>query len=1111
MPQSEFDPASNGATAVADFDPTQHGAAAVAGFNPADHATPSGFDPASQGARLVSATSLPVAPVGTISQAPDRTLLQRLHDTVANSAIGYALEQGLPKVADALNLHPTETVYSPEYQQHKDQLISPEEMVDPNSQSIPVRVGRGVLGIAGSLTTPANLAIMAGTQGLGLLGDAAPVVSRLVSAGFSLQMIKGAIDQYPQLKDALNKKDYGTAAETLTKMAGTAGLAGFAAKHAATGGVPEVSETPIDSTPDTASPAGVGAEPAKAPIAPDDVDQNTVIPGPGAQNTGTGIKESGSDITQLGTALNSGPKPNVADRMKAALSDAKDAVSPDAIADATSGAVDSVKDAVTSKLDRVKAAGGAMWDAYSHPPDWTDFADSRGKWDYALQRSSHEAMEFAKNIKAGIPDDLTREALVNYIQAGGDDSVLQQRAEASDGDLRKGYEAARALTDEQRIQAQNISNYFDAKLQQAKDSGMLSAGVENYVNQIWDRPNPVTQKLQADVDYGTLRTNPSLLKKRIFGSYFEGEQQGFQPRNKDIGFLVTAYDEAFNKAVAGRAFVKSMLDGSGKDGRPILVANGDRASSITSPEGNVTANLISPQFIGEKYADYRPIDHPALRKWTWIGKDSDGKPIYQNGDLWVHPDVYKELSNNLSNSKLRQIPAVNTVMDTAQKIKGSMLGYSLFHQVQEGVHAIGHAVNPLDVGKIIDFDAPDQKTLIEHGLQISNARAQQEFMDGHTEAYAYRVPVIGRMAQQYSEYLFNDWIPNLKMKTGLDILERNRERYAAKYTPDQIAELSAKQANAAYGELNYRQMGRNKTMQDVFRLLGLAPDFLEARGRFVAQALRPEGAEQRAALIRLTATLYGASRVINMALNNGNPRLDKPFAVTYKDKDYFLRSVPGDIAHLVSDPRSFFYTRLNPVTTKPLIEELTGRDEFGRKRTTAQHFWDTLKGWTPIAVQKWVKNPQDFSPLDSVLQALGLSSTKNYSASGRAARDYVANSVPSGDANAANKSATTRDLQQKHAAGTLSTEQLQQMQQSGEITQKQTRKIASPIPDGVVSDFARLPMEQALDLWANYTPEEQAKLVPALRKKAASINRLDRTSLQKQSLRARATEILAAK
>ena len=757
-------------------------------------------------------------------------------------------------------------------------------------------IAEGVGGAVGGALDPRYLPLffMGG-------GEARPILGKLLSAGFATQLGSGAVETAKNLHDNWDKLTPEQRTEMATQGGISAAMATAAGLHALSGdgSVADKREEEI-----TAAPS-VGREPTTPPpsgtampvtVATDET--GTPAPGPGAQSLGTGVKETPSDIAQLGAALK-GSAPSVADRIKTALS-------PDALKDTATDTVEGVKDAATTGLNRVKAAGGALWDSYTQPPEWTDFKDARGKWDYALQRSSHEAMQFAKDIKSGV-DPLTREAFVNFIQAAGDDAVLQQRAEASSGDLQKGYEAARILTPDQRIQAQNLSNYFESRLEQAKDAGMLSAGIENYVNQVWDRPNPIGQKLQADVDYGTLRLNPSLLKQRVFDSYFDGEQAGFEPKNKDIGYLVTAYDEAFNKATAGRAFIKSMLDGNGKDGRPILVANGDRASSITSPEGNITANLISPKFIGEKYADYQPIDHPALRKWTWIGKDSDGKPIFQNGDLWVHPDAYGELNNNLSNSKLRQIPAVNTLMDVAQKIKGSMLGYSLFHQVQEGVHAIGHKVNPFDVGKILDFDAPDQKTLIEHGLQVSNAHAQQEFLDGHNEAYAYKVPVIGRLAQQYSEYLFNDFIPNLKMKTGLDILDRNRERYAGKYTEDQIAELSAKQANAAYGELNYRAMGRNKTMQDVFRLAGLAPDFLEARGRFVAQALRPEGAEQRAALIRLTATLYGTARIMNMALNNGNPRLDKPFSVTYKDKDFFLRSVPGDIA-TSSAIRVLFFT-----------------------------------------------------------------------------------------------------------------------------------------------------------------------------------------------------------
>jgi hypothetical protein len=964
----------------------------------------------------------------------------------------------------------------------KPPVQSPESLAS-EEHPIAKGVAEGVGSVAGSaIADPRNWPFFGSSA-------ARPVLQKIISGGFGTLMGKDAITTAQDLHSNWDKYTPEQRAQLATQGGLSAAMAAAAGLHALSGETPEVSTA--EATPATEATPKVSAGPTSLPP-----DGSEIVPGPGAQNLGTGVKESGSDITQLGAALR-GPAPSVADRMNSALGDA-----PEAIKDTATAAVEGVKDAATTGLDRVKAAGGALWDSYSNPPEWTDFKDARGKWDYALQRSSHEAMQFAKDIKSGV-DPLTREAFVNYIQAGGDDALLQQRAEASSGDLQKGYEAARDLTPDQTIQAQNLSNYFDAKLQQATDAGMLSAGIENYVNQIWDRPNPVTQKLQADVDYGTLRLNPSMLKKRVFDSYFDGEQAGFVPKNKDIGYLVTAYDESFNKALAGRAFVKSLLNGEGKDGRPLLVANADRASTIADADGSAKATLISPKFIGQEFADYKPIDHPALRKWTWIGKDSDGAPIFQNGDLWVHPDAYKELNNNLSKSQLRQIPAVRFVMNEGQKIKGSMLGYSFFHQVQEGYHAIGHAVNPFDVGKLIDFDEPKQRTLIEHGLQVSNAHAQQEFMDGHSEAYAYRVPVIGRIAQQYSDYLFHDFIPNLKMKTGLDILERNQKRFAGKFDADQIAEISAKQANAAFGELNYRQMGRNPTTQDVFRLLGLAPDFLEARGRFVAQALRPEGGEQRAALARLVVLTYGTARILNMAMNAGNPRTDKPFSVTFHGKDYALRGVVGDTAHLIGDPRSFIYTRLNPVTTKPLLEELTGRDEFGRTRTTAQHFWDTLKGWTPIAIQKWFKNPQDYSPIDSVLQSLGITSYPSRSDAGKAAQKYRAADDPANQ----EKAAQTKDLQSRVAAGKLSADQVRQMATQQEITQGQAKTITRPV-DPVVTDFRRLPIEKAIDLWPMYTPEEQAKLAPELRKKAMSIGRLDRTSTQKQALTARVRAVL---
>jgi hypothetical protein len=126
-------------------------------------------------------------PGASISAAPPRSMWDRARDVVANSAVGRSLEEGLPKVADALNLHPTETVNSPNYQSDRQQLVAPQYLM-PNTSSIesPVvrgaaHVARGLLTGTGKLTSGNNLATgaaIAATSGL-----AAPILAGAGAGG----------------------------------------------------------------------------------------------------------------------------------------------------------------------------------------------------------------------------------------------------------------------------------------------------------------------------------------------------------------------------------------------------------------------------------------------------------------------------------------------------------------------------------------------------------------------------------------------------------------------------------------------------------------------------------------------------------------------------------------------------------------------------------------------------------------------------------------------------------------------------------------------------------------------------------------------------------------
>jgi len=198
-----------------------------------------------------------------------------------------------------------------------------------------------------------------------------------------------------------------------------------------------------------------------------------------------------------------------------------------------------------------------------------------------------------------------------------------------------------------------------------------------------------------------------------------------------------------------------------------------------------------------------------------------------------------------------------------------------------------------------------------------------------------------------------------------------------KFTRDQLLDNAAKQANAAFGELNYKYMGRNKTLQDALKIIALAPDFLEARLKFAGQALRPKGKEQVMALLRGAVIMGVLAQLLNLMFGDDHePHWDRPFSVIIGGREYTPRSVVGDIMHLVTEPRNFVYQRLNPLWGKPLIEIATGKDRSGRKVDAEDMAKDILKSWVPIPGQGFVKDSKDTfleSIMHSLFQSVGLS------------------------------------------------------------------------------------------------------------------------------------------
>jgi hypothetical protein len=633
------------------------------------------------------------------------------------------------------------------------------------------------------------------------------------------------------------------------------------------------------------------------------------------------------------------------------------------------------------------------------------------QWSARSQASSDEVMRVQHTIETTIKDKAKRDGITNWIEAGGDRALLLQRAAASkEPKIKAGYEAAAKFTTEEIKVAEKVRDTFNILEARAKKWGIDMGHRENYV------PHVYLQEPQLPSGSSPKRLSEffKFSQKRTFESYFGGEQAGYHPQTKDISKLLGLYLNDMNNAINSRRFVAELSKGKASDGRPLVSPRGSGIAK-KGESGESEVHLVYPDAAQEGHEDYKIIDQPALHDWSFAGKDENGKNIMVKGDLAVHPEIALRFSNVLGSSAIRkwwnaktENPFLNFTKGTAKFllddfqsiVKGTMLSFSPFHQVQEGIHAIGHRVNPFANIPKIDLRDPKQADAAAHGLMLSHDRLSQSlFMEGVGTNNRNLVTMVLRKigwglttaaadkVDSYQHWLFSQYIPGLKLKTYEHILERNMERFkadiaAGKATEFQVKNLSAHQANAAYGHLNYTEMGHNPTIRHAFQIVLLAPDFLEARSRFVAQSLKSltgtkTGIEQLQAFAFLAATQVVAA-TIQKVLTNGDPEWDHPFEMRVGNKYYGMRSVPEDVFKMLHNPTGFIGGRISPIFGRFIQEGVFGVNYRGERTSVGDAIADIMAGIVPMPMQsltrQWTTggkaNP--ISPLEQILSSAGV-------------------------------------------------------------------------------------------------------------------------------------------
>ena len=788
-------------------------------------------------------------------------------------------------------------------------------------------------------------------------------------------------------------------------------------------------------------------------------------------------------------------------------------------------AIEKIPDGFQKAWAWSKATTAALVHDYLHPLEQTDWKKSAGQMQLAQAETSLRLHDLAKELKTAAPKPLDRIAMTHYMEAGGDQNKLRQWAMGAKTNAIKSlnnpllsretknylrdavdhYEAAQKLTPEQKQLATQLRQHFDDMLEIAKENGLLEYGYRNYVMHLYEKAEAAN--LLNMVDTMDLQPNPNFIKKRFFDTFYSAEQAGIKPKSKDIGYLLTAYDKSMNQAIASRNFMRSLLDAKAPDGRPIAAIK-MRGGWVIAKEGE------APQVLRQRarpasLEGYRDFDRPQLRNFLFKPTtedlagfdpklfDEDPDKLAFKGDLIIHPRYASQVEDLLTpswfergNSWPQKLgKGLQTISGIA---KESMTAAAPFHMVQLGVHGTEHLVNPFKVPDIDlsgkSAESQVQRLLASHGLALVNYDAEGLFGTKAFAGIAEHIPFVNKAmdtVQAFSHWQFQDYIPRLKMKMAVDAFKRNTEKYGNKLSEDQIAELTAKESNAAFGNLNtmFDSVPRTKTFKSLLKLATFAPDFLESRIRFVGQALTPYGGEQRAALARGALAMYIAARVGNALINNGDAKWDPAhaFSLVINGKEYAMRTVQGDLLHAVDDPRGFIYNRLNPLTTRPMVEFLSGRDQMGRQLTAGQQAKNLAKNILPFGVQKVIQTP-DESLLNSILTSAGVNAKNDRTPiEDKVHKMYLAN-LPSSPVDE-EKLAESRQLRQHEDAmreGREGPNEVWKLVDKGEISPAQAARTIKRSNESRLSiEFKALHLDQAAEVYEDLIKEaKHPKIYP---------------------------------
>jgi len=459
------------------------------------------------------------------------------------------------------------------------------------------------------------------------------------------------------------------------------------------------------------------------------------------------------------------------------------------------------------------------------------------------------------------------------------------------------------------------------------------------------------------------------------------------------------------------------------------------------------------------------VEHPNFKKWANAGRIEDGVTYGQNffsgkdGILLERKELYapkaqaKNLNNMLGRSALYEIPTIPTITKYNAIVKSWILQSSLFHHQAFyrsfgfGVHGKTlHEMNPMiykeGMEAIMKSD-PMVELGIKNGLTFFLQQDWQpellkqktvfgKVLDKTKMTKATKDGFL-KAREAYADFLFGKLGSGLKAKAFI-IEMRSQAKKFPNENPEVMAKRVAGLVNDDFGGLHLKRLGRNPTLQHMFQLAALAPDWTESNIRSMVKTVKNRSGDPAelalyrrfwGGIILKGAALTAATNYVLAGGDLGD--MVKSYEQAWKDGNMawmkvnvspIYKALGGEsmerkywplLGHFLDLPKFVAHPiksakHKSSVVAKAGLEAVTGSDWKGEKFTTIGELIDTKKtvkwgkgssidydqlpsyilaqtvGNQPIQVQNfatWMNGEQD--GFDAILKSIGvqISSTRS--------------------------------------------------------------------------------------------------------------------------------------